>query len=740
MRDSTASAALSESVEPREAARLIQGNHSAPHGILGAHELVMDGKKGAVVRVFHPDALRADIVLPENRVIPAGELFVGGLFGVFIPSVSPPFSYRVRFHFADGAVWERDDPYRFPPTLGEWDLHLFNEGTHGRLWERMGAQIRTIEGVTGVAFSVWAPNAVRVSVVGEFCRWDGRLFPMRQLGSSGVFELFIPDLNEGTLYKFEMKTGHGDLRLKTDPLARSMERPPSCASRVVQSHYEWRDREWMERRGRSDITREPMAIYEVHVGSWRRVPEEGNRMLTYREIAPSLARHAKQLSLTHIELMPIAEHPLLASWGYQVTGYYAPTSVYGTPDDFKFLVDHLHESGIGVILDWVPAHFPRDDYALRRFDGTALYEHDDPRRGEHPDWGTLIFNYGRREVRSFLLSNALYWLKEFHIDGLRVDAVASMLYLDYSRRGDDWMPNPWGGKENVEAIDFLRSVNDAIRGECPGCFTIAEESTGWSGVTAPTANYGLGFTFKWNMGWMHDTLQYFSRDSVHRKHHHNDLTFAMLYEHSEKFINPLSHDEVVHGKQSLLEKMPGDGWQKFANLRLLMAYQYTRPGKKLWFMGTEIAPSSEWVHDASLDWHQQGDPSRLGMLRLLEKLGTLYLASRCLWYGDPDSFNFYWIDCGDWEQSVLSYARQVDGELLITVLNLTPVPRDDYRMGVPLSGSYTQRLNTDDPSFGGSGYPTSDRIQTHSQPIHGFAQSLCLRLPPLAALVLAPDP
>ncbi len=728
---------MSVAPEPTAAARLIAGRHPSPHDLLGAHPDTVDGVRGVVVRAFHPDAVGADVI--DGGAATPMRALGRGLFAVFLPGAALPLAYRLRFRFADGEVWERPDPYRFTPTIGELDLHLFGEGTHRRLWRHFGAHVREHGGATGVAFTVWAPNARRVSVVGDFCRWDGRLFPMRQLGLSGVWELFVPDLVAGALYKYELLTPEEQLRLKTDPFAGAMERPPGSASRVVgPSAYAWRDGEWMAARPSRDAVREPMATYEVHLGSWMRVPEQGNRPLTYREIAPRLAAHAARLGFTHVELLPIMEHPFDGSWGYQVTGYYAPTSRFGAPDDFRFFVDTCHQHGLGVILDWVPAHFPRDDFALRRFDGTALYEHDDPRRGEHPDWGTLIFNYGRREVANFLIGNALYWLDEFHVDGLRLDAVASMLYLDYSRKEGEWLPNPQGGRENLEAVAFLRALNDTIALEQPGCFTVAEESTAWPGVTRPTRDGGLGFTLKWNMGWMHDTLAYFAREAVHRRWHQDELTFAMLYEHSERFVNPISHDEVVHGKRSLLGKMPGDEWQKLANLRTLLAYQYTRPGKQLLFMGTELAPYSEWNHDASLDWHLAGDPARQGLARFLAALGGLYQAHPCLWRTDPDPETFAWIDCSDRDASVVAYQRRDGAAHLVVVLNLTPVPRAPYRIGLPSAGPYVVRVSSDAPEFGGSGYPLQPLIETEAVPWHGMSQSAALQLPPLAALVLAP--
>ncbi|HEU4563817.1 MAG TPA: 1,4-alpha-glucan branching protein GlgB, partial [Gemmatimonadaceae bacterium] len=703
-------------IDPDALRRLLAGRHPDPHSILGAHPVSFDGVSGIVIRAFHPDAIAAECLF-AGEAIPMTPV-EGGLFEVTLEEADFPLDYRLRFRFANGATWEHGDPYRFLPTLGDVDVHLFNEGTHRRLWEKLGAHPRTIGGVEGVSFAVWAPNATRVSVVGDWCNWDGRLFPMRLLGASGVWELFIPDVRPGALYKFELRTREGMLRLKTDPFAFAMELPPATASCVVRSAHEWRDEEWMTRRAAHDHAREPMLIYEVHLGSWARVPEQGDRFLSYREIAPALVEHVKRLGFTHIELLPIMEHPFYGSWGYQVSGYFAPTSRYGTPDDFRFLVDHCHRNGIGVLLDWVPAHFPKDDYALRRFDGTALYEHEDPRMGEHPDWGTLIFNFGRTEVRNFLIANALYWLEEFHCDGLRVDAVASMLYLDYSREAGEWVPNQYGGRENLDALAFLRQLNETIRHEQPGCITVAEESTAWPGVTRPASEGGLGFSFKWNMGWMHDTLSYFSLDPIYRSHHHDQLTFARMYEYSERFIMPLSHDEVVHLKRSLLEKMPGDEWQQFANLRLLLAYMYTRPGKKLLFMGTELAPRAEWNHDASLDWHLGDEPMRHAFQCFLEDLGALYGSERAFWQMDPAPEGFTWVDVADSDNSVLSYVRRAGENEVVTVLNFTPVPRENYRIGVPQPGDYAVLMNTDDPRYGGSGFRMRTVVTADASPFH----------------------
>ncbi|HJQ20624.1 MAG TPA: 1,4-alpha-glucan branching protein GlgB [Gemmatimonadaceae bacterium] len=733
-------------VVPRAAApqdaveRLIAGRHHDPHSILGAHPVTRP-QPGVVIRALHPDAKRCEAVLADG----AHEMArVGGsLFEVFVPGATLPLRYRLRFYFANGSVWERDDPYRYGPTLGDVDLHLLNEGTHRRLWEKLGAHPLTLDGTPGVSFAVWAPTAQRVSVIGDFCQWDGRVFPMRSLGASGVWEIFVPDVVPGALYKYEILTREGDLRVKTDPFAFKLEQHPGTASIVEPplDTYAWGDAEWMKRRDKVDPHREPMLAYEVHLGSWARVPEDGNRWLTYREIAPRLAQHVRDMGFTHVELLPVMEHPFYGSWGYQVSGYYAPTSRYGTPDDFRFFVDTLHRHGIGVILDWVPAHFPKDDFALRRFDGSALYEHEDPRLGEHPDWGTLIFNYGRAEVRNFLVANALFWMEEFHADGLRVDAVASMLYLDYSRQPGEWMRNRYGGRENLEAIDFLKQLNETIRHEHPGCSMIAEESTAWPGVTSPPQQGGLGFEFKWNMGWMHDTLQYFALDPIHRRWHQDQLTFAMIYEYSERFVMPLSHDEVVHGKGSLLNKMAGDEWQKLANLRALLAYMLTRPGKKLLFMGTELAPWSEWDHDGSLEWNLlRDDPRREKHCQYLARLASLYRERGELWRRDHDPDGFSWISAEDRENSVLSYVRR-DGELhTVVVLNLTPVPRDNYRIGAPARMAYREVLNSDAAAWGGSGHPTRARVMAEPSPFHGFPQSIVLTLPPLSALVLSPEP
>ena len=717
---------------------LLEGRHGEPHQVLGPHHAVVDGVQGVTIRVLQPEA--ADCFVVRDGVSTAMRAEGDGLFVVFLPAAPLPLRYALRFLSADGRSWERGDPYRFELTIGELDRHLFGEGTHRRLWTMLGAHPRTMDGDEGTAFAVWAPNAERVSVVGDWCNWDGRQFPMRRIGDSGLWELFVPGVGANALYKFELRTRDGLLRVKTDPMALKMQQAPDTAAIVVSSApYTWKDHAWMSARPGRSLVNEAVHVYEVHLGSWARVPEEGNRFLTYREIAPRLAAHVKRLGFTHVELLPVMEHPFYGSWGYQVTGYYAPTSRHGSPDDFRFFVDTLHRAGIGVLLDWVPAHFPKDDYALRLFDGTALYEHEDPRLGEHPDWGTLIFNYGRKEVKNFLVANALYWLHEFHIDGLRVDAVASMLYLDYSRKAGEWAPNRHGGRENLDAIDFLREMNDVVCTDAPGCVTIAEDSTAWPGVTRPIRGGGLGFTFKWNMGWMHDTLGYFERDPIHRRHHQNELTFAMVYEHSEHFLMPLSHDEMVHLKGSLYEKMPGDPWQKLANMRALLAYQVTRPGKSLLFMGTELAEPNEWNHDQSLDWHLLQQPERAAFMEYVARLGSVYREHRALWASDHDPQGFEWIDVSDRDNSVLSYLRWAGEQHVVVILNLTPTPHPGYRIGVPDMTTYARVLSSDDAAWGGSGFGVFARLPAHDIPYHGRRYSIELDLPPLSALVLVPE-
>jgi 1,4-alpha-glucan branching enzyme len=732
-------ASLLKGIPSEDIRRLVRIELPDPHSILGVHPYAMKGKKGIVVRAFHPEATRAELLIKGRRPVVMKKCHPGGLFAAFISHRRLPFPYRLRFTFADGKHWESHAPYRFFPTLGDIDLYLAGQGSHERLYEKLGAHLREMDGVAGVSFAVWAPSAKRVSVVGEFNGWDGRLFPMRRMGASGIWELFVPGLGPGDLYKYEIKTASGNLRLKTDPYAFAMEVRPGTASIVWDTEaYGWHDSRWMASRTGVNLRQQPMAIYEVHLGSWMRVSDEENGWLTYRELAPRLIEHVKKFGFTHVELLPVAEHPFDGSWGYQVTGYYAPTSRFGNPDDFKYFVDTCHQHGIGVIVDWVPGHFPKDDWSLRLFDGTALYEHRDPREGEHAEWGTLIFNFGRHEVRNFLIANALFWLDRYHIDGLRVDAVASMLYLDYGKKDGEWIPNRYGGNHNLEAIDFFRKLNELVYGLFPDCFTVAEESTDWSGVTSPAYLGGLGFGFKWDMGWMHDTLLYFGKEPVHRKYHLNTLTFSMMYAYSENFILPFSHDEVVHGKRSMLNKMPGDEWQKFANLRLVLGYMYTHPGKKLLFMGAELAPWDEWYHAKGLDWHLESDPMRRRFQRFMVDLGRLYREHPALWELDPLPEGFSWIDCNDSNSSVVSYIRFGKKTHLVCILNLTPVPRRGYRIGVPDKHGYYERINSDSAYYGGSNLGNASYVAVQDIAFHGFAHSIALTLPPLACLILEP--
>jgi 1,4-alpha-glucan branching enzyme len=659
-----------------------------------------------------------------------------GLWAALVRGATDALRYRQRLAFPDGNTWERDDPYRFGPTLGEVDLHLIAEGTHERLYDVLGAHPRTHGGETGVSFAVWAPNARSVRLVGEFDRWDGRLLPMRSMGASGVWELFVPGVGAGELYKYEILGADGRLRLKADPVAFAMQVRPETASRVWDtSGISWSDDEWMRDRATRDPYRSPMAAYEVHLGSWMRNAD--GSWLGYRQAATQLAEHCRAFGFTHVELLPVAEHPFDGSWGYQVTGYYAPTARFGTPDDFAAMVDTLHNAGIGVIVDWVPAHFPTDDFALRRFDGTPLYEHADPQRGEHPDWGTLIFDFGRPEVRNFLVANAMFWLDRYHVDGLRVDAVASMLYLDYSRKAGQWTPNVHGGRENLEAIAFLREMNERVYARFPGVVTIAEESTSFPGVTRPTYLGGLGFGFKWDMGWMHDTLDFFAREPIHRRFHHDRLTFRTLYKDSEQFVLPLSHDEVVHGKGSLLRKMPGDEWQRFANLRALLLGMWAQPGKKLLFMGIEIGVWDEWNHDRALPWELLDVPANGGIAHFVEDLGRVYASTPALWAADHDPGGFAWIDASDVESSVYAWMRFGADDLAAIVLNLTPVARHGYRLGLPRAGHWAEVLNSDSEHYGGSNVGNlGGVVASEERPWHGQPASAVLSLPPLGGLIL----
>jgi 1,4-alpha-glucan branching enzyme len=721
---------------------LVHLRHRNPHQLLGLHPLGSGG--GVVGRVYWPGAaaVRMEPVHETRRpTLVLERVHEAGLFEGVAKGESRVYACELVVTFPDGHELRTRDPYSFLPTIGEGDLYLFGEGRERRIYDKLGAQLRVLDGVAGASFATWAPNAQRVSVVGDFNGWDGRRHAMRELGASGVWEIFVPGVTEGAHYKFELRDAQGRVRLKTDPYGAFFEVPPKQAAIVWNTRkHDWQDAAWLEARARRHPLDAPMSIYEVHLGSWRK--KTAGESPGYRELAGPLVDYLREMGFTHVEFLPLAEHAYYPSWGYQVTGFYAPTSRYGTPDDLQYLVDTLHDAGIGVLLDWVPAHFPRDDWALARFDGTALYEHADPRKGTHQDWGTLIFNYSRHEVRNFLTANALYWCERFHVDGLRVDAVASMLYLDYSRQPGEWIPNEYGGRENLEAIAFLKEFNHLVHTMHPGAVTIAEESTAWPQVTRPPEIGGLGFSFKWNMGWMHDSLRYFQNDPIYRKYHQLDLTFAMLYHYNENFILPLSHDEVVHGKGSLRGRMPGDDWQGFANLRCLLAYQWLFPGKQLLFMGGEFGQRAEWNENAELDWGLlDAGPYHAGVQQLVRDLNRLYREHPAFWEADYDPRGFQWVDCSDYEQSVLSFVRRARGggtEFLVA-LNLTPVPRSGYRLGVPRPGFWREALNTDAAIYGGGNVGNAGGLTAEPHPAHGQAQSLLLTLPPLAVVVFASE-
>lgn len=720
-------------VDPWQLADIAYARHHNPHEVLGAHV----GEHGVTVRTVRHLADAVAIVTAEGRYPATHEQ--DGVWVALLPGQEIP-DYRIEVTYGEETTTV-DDPYRFMPTLGEMDTYLISEGRHEELWEVLGAHVKRYSGpmgeVEGTAFAVWAPNARAVRVVGDFNYWDGTASAMRSLGASGVWELFVPGVGVGARYKFEICFADGSWHQKADPMARATEVPPATASVVTDLFHEWGDADWMEHRAAIDPHNRPMSIYEVHIGSWR-------QGLGYRGLAEELVPYVKEAGFTHVEFLPVAEHPFGGSWGYQVTGYYAPTSRFGTPDDFRYLVDQLHQAGIGVILDWVPAHFPKDEWALARFDGTPLYEDPDPQRGEHPDWGTYVFNFGRNEVRNFLVANALYWLEEFHIDGLRVDAVASMLYLDYSREDGQWRPNQFGGRENLEAISFLQEATATAYRKHPGIIMAAEESTAWPGVTAPTEYGGLGFGLKWNMGWMNDTLRYLAEDPVNRRYHHGELTFSLVYAFSEQFILPLSHDEVVHGKGSLLSKMPGDAWQELAGLRALYAYQWSHPGKQLLFMGQELGQGAEWNADHSLDWWILDDPGHQGLLTLVGDLNRLYKDSPALWAEDFSHRGFEWIEAGDGDHNVLSYLRKGTDEegredLVVCVVNFAGTPHEGYRVGLPFAGSWDEVLNTDSEIYGGSGVGNLGRVEAEELPWNGRPASVRLRVPPMGAVFLRPS-
>lgn len=720
----------------KEIEKIISGDSYDPFKVLGIHPVIRDGKRIIIVRVFHPWAKEGYIIKDLKKY--KMEKIKDGFFEIEFKEEKRVFDYKVFIVPYYGNPFEYDDPYRFLPVISDYDKHLYNEGNHFKIYEKLGAHLIEHQGVKGCHFAVWAPNAKRVSVISDFNAWDGRIHQMRVLGSSGIWEIFIPNVIEGEKYKFEIKTKEGHLLIKSDPFAFYTELRPKTASIVYSlENFNWDDEEYISQRAKKNPIKEPISIYEVHLGSYKRIVEENNRFITYKEAAKDLISYVKDMGFTHIEFLPIAEHSLDESWGYQVTGYFSPTSRYGKPKDLMEFVNEAHKNGIGVIIDWVPGHFPTDGHGLSGFDGTALYEHQDPKKGYHPDWKTSIFNFGRSEVQSFLFSNALYWFEKYHIDGLRVDAVASMLYLDYSRKEGEWVPNIYGGKENLEAISFLKKINELAHQKFPGIMVIAEESTAFPMVSKPTYLGGLGFTFKWNMGWMHDTLRYFSKDPIFRKYHHNDLTFSLLYAFSENFILPLSHDEVVHGKGSLIQKMPGDWWQKFANLRLLLLYLFTHPGKKLLFMGQEIGQFDEWYEKKSIDWHLLDFPTHKGIQKLVCDLNKIYKNERALWVNDTSFDGFQWICHQDIENSVISFLRKDDrGEFLVIVLNFTPVVRENYRIGVPAYGFYKEIINTDSSIYFGSNVGNLGGVLAENIPWHLHPYSISLKLPPLGGIIM----
>jgi 1,4-alpha-glucan branching enzyme len=719
-------------IDAHDLHRLLSLKHRDPHQVLGAH--LIDGD--LVVRAFRPDATKIEVLIRGKKPASMIRIHDAGLFSIRIPGFESVPSYRLRIEYASGDVFTIRDPYSFWPTIGDLDLHLFGEGKHAGIYEKLGAHVLKVQRVAGVSFAVWAPHAEGVSVVGNFNRWDGRLHQMRELGQSGVWEIFIPELQPGELYKYEIRGARGLPFLKADPYASYTEIPPNTSSVVYRWTHKFKDAKWMKKRASSEHFRRPLSIYEVHFGSWRRLAEENNRPFTYREMAVALADYVLEMGFTHVEFLPLKEHPYGPSWGYQVSNYFAPSARYGTPDDFRYLVDYLHQCDIGVIMDWVPAHFPKDAFALGRFDGSALYEHLDPRKGEHPDWGTYIFNYGRNEVRNFLIANALYWFKEFHLDGLRVDAVASMLYLDYSRNEGQWIPNKFGGRENLEAISLMKELNELTHESCPGAMMIAEESTSWPQVSHPVYAGGLGFDFKWNMGWMHDTLKYFQTDPLFRKGNHNALTFGLLYAWSENFILPFSHDEVVHMKGALLNKMPGNEWQKFANLRALYGYMWAHPGKKLLFMGGEFGQWREWNDSESLDWHLLEDKFHVGVQRLVRDLNRIYGYRDSLWSIDGEPVGFEWIDADNASENVVSFIRRsaTSAREVICIGNFSPVVREGHRVGLPRGGEYQLLLNTDLEVYGGSGIDLGAILIAEEIPVRGQAYSAVLTLPPLSTL------
>jgi 1,4-alpha-glucan branching enzyme len=734
--------------DPGAVAAIVGGYHGTPFDVLGMHPMPEAGTSALVIRAFQPQALKVSVIR-GGKLHPMQLVHPDGFFEAIFREATEFFPYRFSIDLpgsdeAPEQSYEIEDPYRYPPVLTDFDLHLVGEGTHFRLYEKLGARLIEHSGTKGVSFAVWAPNAERVSVIGDFNQWDGRRCPMRPRGSSGLWEIFIPGLQQGTLYKFEIKTRYqGYVANKSDPFALFSEMRPNTASVVWDlDRYQWHDQEWMAARKQRQRLEAPMAIYEVHLGSWKRKPDPiGMRWLSYRELADELVAYVRDMGYTHIQLLPITEHPYDGSWGYQTIGYFAPTSRYGSPDDFRYFVDKAHQAGLGIILDWVPAHFPKDGHGLSFFDGTHLYEHADPRKGEHQDWGTLIYNYERDEVRAFLLSSALFWLDKYHIDGLRVDAVASMLYLDYSRQPGEWIPNEFGGRENLGAVAFLKRFNEVVHLEYPDTLTFAEESTSWPQVSRPTYLGGLGFDLKWNMGWMHDMLDYMEKDPVHRRYSHYDLTFALLYAFTENFVLPFSHDEVVHGKGAMLSKMPGDYWQKFANLRALYGYMYAHPGKKLLFMGGEVGQWSEWNHAWQLDFELLSFVSHRNLQEYVKALNKLYVEQPALHQVDFSWEGFQWIDLHDVDNSIVSFVRRArdPNDFVVVLANFTPVPREGYRMGVPAPGFYRELLNSDSTYYGGSNVGNAGGLPSEPTPWQGQPHSILLTAPPLAVVFFKPD-
>ncbi len=730
-------------LSPEEIEAIVTGNVGDPFALLGPHALSTEAGPATVVRAFLPWAQAVTLITHLGAEHPMERVHPDGLYEVVVPE-QENFGYRLRATDPGGNAVDLADPYSFGPVLTDYDLYLFGEGTHYRTYEKLGAHVREVGGFRGVHFAVWAPNARVVSVIGNFDNWDARVYPMRRHPAQGIWEIFIPGLGEGEAYKYMIKSQFNDYAAdKADPYGFFSELRPHTASVVADlDHYTWSDDKWMRTRKAHNALGAPVSIYEVHLGSWWRVQAEGDRSLTYRELAQQLVDYVKQMGYTHIELMPVSEHPLDRSWGYQTVGYFAVTSRFGTPTDFMYFVDCCHQAGIGVFLDWVPAHFPKDIQGLNYFDGTHLYEHADPRLGEQPDWGTLIFNFGRTEVRNFLLSNALFWLDKYHIDGLRVDAVASLLYLDFSRQPGGWVPNRFGGRENLEAIDFLKQFNELVHLEHPDTLTMAEDSTAWPMVTRPTFLGGLGFDLKWNMGWMHDMLDYMALDPIYRRYHHNWVTFSLMYAFNENFLLPLSHDEVVHLKHSLLNKMPGDGWQQFANLRAFFGYMFTHPGKKLLFMGGDFGMRAEWSEERSIDWHELEHGSHAGLHQYMRDLLHLYAAEKALWEVDESWEGFEWLLANDNENSVIAFVRRArdPDDLVIVVCNFTPNVRDYYCLPVPRPGYYREVLNSDAGIYWGSNVGNMGGVQAEAQGWAPSGYAVCLRLPPLGTLILKPDP